>query len=77
MFASSFIVLNVIQLYKDKQVRGVSLISLSFFSVWGSWQIYYFWNIDQFWSLAGTVALAMTNIIWATMAIYYSRINKQ
>ena len=37
-----FILLSVRQLYLDKQVKGVSLSHVGFFTLWGAWNLVYY-----------------------------------
>jgi uncharacterized membrane protein YfcA len=67
------ITLNCIQLRKDKQVKGVSIPVVAFFSVWGFWNIYYYPSLGQTLSFIGGIIIALANTTWVIMAIYYAR----
>ncbi len=58
-------------LYKDKTVRGVSLVSNLFFLIWGIWNIYYYRHLEQIISLYGGLFLTISGIVWNSMIIYY------
>jgi hypothetical protein len=76
MFAGIFISLNIIRLYKDKEVKGVSLIAIIFFFLWGVWNTI-FYPINNLWySFYGGLLVASMNLIWVSQLIYYSYIYK-
>lgn len=69
----AFIATSVLQLYRDKIVRGVHWVHVSFFTAWGYWNLYYYPAIEQRWSFAGGVSVVAINTIWLAQLIYYSR----
>ncbi len=77
MTGGIFITLSVIRLYKDKKVRGVSMVATTFFMTWGWWNLYYYPAIKQWWSAAGAGFVALVNTIWLCQMIYYTRKEKQ
>lgn len=66
-------VLNVVALYRAKQVRGVNVWATVFFTAWGVWNLYYYPSLGQWWSFAGGVAIVVVNAVWVAMAWTYSR----
>ncbi len=70
-FAGGFAFLNIRKLYKDKQVKGVSLLSVIFFSVWGVWNVI-FYPLNGLWiSFVGGLVVVILNIIWVFQMRYY------
>jgi len=69
----AFVALNVLRLYNDKKVRGVSMIATSFFVVWGYWNLYFYPSLDQWWSAFGAASVAIVNTVWLSQMVYYSR----
>ena len=69
-------ILNLLRLYKDKKVLGVSLTVFCYFAFWGLWNLYYYPSLEQWYSLVGGFLITITNIIWVCMAFYYTRKNK-
>jgi hypothetical protein len=63
--------INCVKLYKDKQVKGVSLIPVTFFTCWGVWNLYFYMSLDAWFSFFGSIAIALSNSVWAIMALYY------
>jgi uncharacterized membrane protein YfcA len=66
------LIINCFKLYKDKEVKGVSISVCAFFTVWGCWNLYFYPSLGQWVSFAGGVLLVTVNLVWVFMAIYYS-----
>lgn len=62
---------NVICLRRDKVVRGVSWIPVSFFTTWGAWNLYYYPWLGQWFSFAGGLLIVIVNCIWLSLVIRY------
>ena len=77
MIGGFFILLSIIKLYEDKQVRGISWLHASFFAVWGYWNLFYYPHLEQMWSFWGGVGIVTTNTIWLAQLIYYTRRTKR
>lgn len=77
MVGGIFMLVNCVKVYKDKQVKGISLASAAFFCSWGYWNIYYYPSLHQWVSTLGAILMTLFNTIWIVMAIYYTRKNKQ
>ncbi|HLP97510.1 MAG TPA: hypothetical protein VK149_03595 [Sideroxyarcus sp.] len=58
-------------LYADKQVRGVSLVSVAFFSLWGCWNLYYYPSLNQPLSFYGGLFVTAANALYLGMACRY------
>lgn len=63
--------------YKDKEIKGLSIISMVFFTSWGYWNLYYYPSLNQWMSTLGAAALVFFNTIWLGQAIYYTRKNRK
>lgn len=72
MVGGFFIALSCRQLYRDKQVRGVSWLHVSFFAAWGYWNLYFYPAVGAWWSFAGGVGVVSANSAWLLMIFYYS-----
>ena len=68
-----FVLLNVLRLFHDKQVRGVSMIAVGFFTVWGFWNLAYYPSLSQWASALGAGGVAAANTIWLLQIMYYKR----
>jgi hypothetical protein len=71
-----FIALSCAKLYREKIVRGVSWIHVSFFSVWGVWNLYYYPHLDQWLSFFGGTLLFTMQFVWLCQIVYYNWRNK-
>lgn len=63
---------NCYRTYRDKEIKGVSIVSLIFFLSWGYWNLYYYPSLNQLMSTIGAAALVFFNSIWVGMALYYT-----
>jgi uncharacterized membrane protein YfcA len=74
--SSLFVILNIIKLYKDKEVKGVSIICTIFFTSWGIWNIYFYPANKLYLSFIGGLFIALFNSIWVGQMFYYNHKNK-
>ncbi|KKL85282.1 hypothetical protein LCGC14_1956260 [marine sediment metagenome] len=65
--------MNVVAVYRDRQVAGVRWWTTGFFAAWGGWNIFYYPHLDQWWSFTGGLWIVTANIVWVVMLIHYSR----
>lgn len=68
-----FILLSIIRLYHDKQVHGVSVVHVGFFTSWGFWNLFYYPSLNQWWSFIGGLGVVAANSIWVFLLLYYTR----
>ena len=66
-----FIILSILQVLVDKSVAGVNLIHITFFVIWGYWNLYYYKSIKQRWSLRASYFITTVNTVWLALLIYY------
>jgi len=76
IISAIFIIKNIKVLYKDKQVKGVTISPTIFFALWGFWNLYFYPHNGHMLSFYGGIALVLVNSIWVGQAIYYNRKNK-
>lgn len=77
MLGAPFIVLSILNLYKEKLVKGVDWRAVAFFSTWSVWNLYYYPHLDQWASFFGGILIAIANAVWLAMMIYYIRKDKR
>lgn len=65
------------QLLKDKQVKGVNMLSCFFFTAWGYWNLFYYPHLNQWLSFAGGILIVLGNTLWLGLIIKYKRLEKQ
>ena len=70
--SSLFLAYNVVRLRKAKEVQGVSILTVAFFSLWGCWNLYYYPSIDQNFSFLGGIAVVSVNTTWVALAVWYT-----
>lgn len=63
--------LNIRAVLRDKAVKGVSVLNVLFFSLWGYWNIFYYPHLDQFWSGMAAGILAILNSIYFVLLMRY------
>lgn len=65
------ILLSCLRLLKDKQVKGVSLLTVSFFTGWGFWNLFYYPSLGQ--SVSGIAAgcVCAANLFWCGLILHY------
>ena len=75
--AGLFLLLDVRAIYRDKEVRGFSPISATFFAVWTTWSAVYYVMLDQYWSAwVATICLAI-NFLWLHAVYHYRKDRKE
>jgi len=65
--------LNVRTIYRDKQVKGIYLGSMLFFTSWSLWNLYYYPSLHQWLSFSGGISLALANVAWTILAFKYKK----
>lgn len=76
LFSGFFLFSNCWILYKDKEVKGINLYAMGFFTLWGYWNLYYYPSLDQWKSLLGGIVIVTANTIWIFLAVHYTRQNR-
>lgn len=70
---SILIWLNIRQLYRDKQTKGVHIAPILFWVLWGFWNLFYYPHLNQWLSFAGGVSVVTANTVWIGQMVYYRR----
>jgi len=73
VFGGIFILNHCRQLYKDKHVAGVSILSVAFFVTWGLFNIFYYPHLNQTFSYYAAIFMTACNFLWVIMLTYYSK----
>lgn len=68
-----FLCLNVRRLLKDKSVKGVSLVTTSWWTAWGFWNVYFYSAVNTPASFWAGIAVVIVNAAWLALAVYYAR----
>lgn len=73
-FGGSLMLLrNVIQLHRDKMVRGYHWWGTAFFMAWGYWNLFFYPNLGQWWSFSGGICVVTVNTYWLGLIWYYRK----
>ena len=72
-FGGILLCINIYRLLKDKRVQGVSLVPVSFFTLWGCLNLFYYPHLNQWISFMGGILVVLANTTWILMAIYYKK----
>jgi hypothetical protein len=75
--SAALICLSIKQLHRDKLVRGVSVWPVSFFALWGWWNLFWYAHINAPWAWWAGIAVVLTNTTWALQMAYYLRKEKR
>lgn len=73
LLAGLFVLNHCRVLSVDKKVRGVSMFSVLFFTLWGIWNMYYYPTLNQPLSFYGGICVAGANAFYLGMALHYRR----
>ena len=60
-------------LYRDKELKGVSILATSVFFTWGLWNLYYYPSLGQWLSFAGGCSIVVANGTCVGLMLYYGR----
>lgn len=71
LLAGLFVLNHCRVLHQHKLVRGVSLDSVGFFTLWGIWNLYYYPTLNQPMSFWGGICVCAANAFYLGMALYY------
>ena len=64
-------------LYREREVRGVSVFTTAFFTAWGIWNLI-FYPLHHLWlSFAGGLVIASANVVWVALALRARRVTTQ
>lgn len=76
LFGGLFIAISIRKLLREKQVRGVSYVHVSYFTAWGIWNLAYYPHLGEWFSLIGCGLVLLANFIWLFLLVWYSRKDK-
>jgi hypothetical protein len=63
--------LNVVRLYKDKRLLGVSILPTAWYTLWGFWNIHRYSHLGQSLSWFAAFGCIVVNLICVGMALRY------
>ena len=77
LIGSIFILKCIIMTYRNKGAVGVSILSNLLFTGWAIFNIDFYFNLHQWFSIAGGGLLAITQVFWTGLILYYRYKNKK
>lgn len=69
--AGFFVLISAFKTLKNKSSKGVSYVTLIFFSTWGYWNLFYYPHLEQWYSFTGGIFVTITNTFWVILLIKY------
>ena len=75
MISGIFATTNIYRIVKDKQVRGISVLPMAFFTMWGIFNWWFYPHNDLWFSFFGGLLMSTVNLIWVALFFYYKRKN--
>lgn len=63
---------NIRALYRDKRVRGVSLLTTAWVTAWGFWNLYFYPAVNAWFSFYAGIGVVLANAVWLGLALYYA-----
>ena len=73
LLGAAFTLINVKQIIKDKQVKGVSVIPVVFFTLWGVWNCFFYPLLNLWLSFTGGLSIVIINAIWLFLFFKYKK----
>ncbi len=73
LIGALLIIINIRKVLEDGEVKGVSPIPVTFFTLWGFWNIFYYPYLGQWLSFIAGIIMFITNTIWVGLMLYYIR----
>jgi len=74
--ATLFMGLNIIQLYKDKMVRGVSVWPFVYFLLWNLYSLYYLVHLNQLVSFVLELFFMAVSLFYVCQIMHYKKMEK-
>lgn len=68
-----FLLLNVRRLLKDRSVKGVSLLTTSWWTAWGFWNVHFYAAVGTPASFYAGIAVVLVNAVWLGLAVRFAR----
>jgi hypothetical protein len=65
--------LNVRRLWRDRELKGVSVLPTCLYFVWCIWNLYYYAHLDQMLSWWAGWGVGAANLSWVCLALWFRR----
>jgi hypothetical protein len=64
---AGMMLLNIGRVLRDREVKGSSILTASYFVLWGFWNTYYYPHLGQLASFVAGLCLAVANTVWFSL----------
>lgn len=64
---------HCLSVLRQKQVKGVSILSTIFFASWGAWNLWYYPSLSQWASFWGGISVFAANLFWIGLMLKYRK----
>jgi hypothetical protein len=71
--AGLFILNHCRLVLKERDAKGISVVSLVFFSTWGVWNLYYYPSLGQWMSFYGGLSIVSANILYVLLVLKFRK----
>lgn len=68
-----FLGLNVRQIWRDKEIKGVHWAPTVFFTAWSTFNLWFYPSQGLLWSFWGGLSIAIVNAIWLASVWKFAR----
>ena len=58
-------------LRRDKEVRGISVLAVVFFTLWGIWNVFWYPWLNQVFSFLAGIFVTLANVLYVCKLRYY------
>ncbi len=67
--ACSFLCLSIYAIFRDRELKGVSVWMIGFFLLWTIFGTWNWFTLHQFWSYVTSVLMGILYTIWLALAV--------
>lgn len=72
-FGAIMIVLNILAIIRDQELKGVHWGPTIFFTAWSFFNLWFYPANGLWFSFLGACSIVVTNAIWLGLVLYYRR----
>lgn len=66
-------ILSIISVLEHKEVKGVSVFPITFFTLWGAWNLFFYPYHQLWYSFWGGLVMFSVNVVYIGLLIKYGR----
>lgn len=65
--------LNVRMMIRDKEAKGIDWRVFVFYTLWGTFNLFYYPHLGQMFSFYGGISIVFANSVWVGLYLYYRK----